>query len=378
MKLSDFIQTSKVNYKKSKNSFLSQITTCDDVDTVDFHKYDAILVGNLEGRGGESEKYEFAADHIRKQFSQLSNTSKDLKILDVGNFILGSKIKDSFVCLHEAMGMLQSYNIPIIVIGGTLDATIPLSKNILEKSEYPTITTIDSRIDFKNTNKINNRNYLQDLRDLHSCLRLIHVAHQTFFTKHTAFDWFNQNYFPLCRLGKIDTPLAIEPLIRDAQIVCFDIDAIKFSDSPANVNASSTGLTAYDACQLAWFAGLSDKMNMFFIGEYMPELDVRNVSGLLIAQILWHVFDGVSQRKNDSDFNDENLYVTYYVKNEYVNQDLIFYQSKRSQNMWVEIPVDKLSEKRILPCSTYDYQLAMNNEVPESWMIEFNRLFKKN
>jgi hypothetical protein len=43
-------------------------------------------------------------------------------------------------------------------------------------------------------------------------------------------------------------------LLRDADLVSFDISAVKQSEAPASRFASPNGLAAEDACQLARYA----------------------------------------------------------------------------------------------------------------------------
>jgi len=117
-------------------------------------------------------------------------------------------------------------------------------------------------------------------------------------------------------------------------------------------------------------------MKLFFLTGFSCENDERNVSAFLSAQLVWHVIDGISQRKHDIPIMENENFSVFYLKNNYLNHDMVFYQSKMSKAMWVEVP-SSVEKKRIVPCSVVDYESALKNEIPNDWLLEFNRIFNK-
>ena len=176
------------------------------------------------------------------------------------------------------------------------------------------------------------------------------------------------------RLGECNANITkAEPLIRDAQLISFDMNVVRYSDSPAGQNVN--GLYSEYACQCAWNAGYSPRMNMFILSEFDVKKDVDGISSQLAAQIIWHVFDGISQRKNEScDFFD-GTYKIVHLKHSMIPQDITFYTSEVSQTMWVEVPIGINTRKtRFIPCSQVDYEQCALGYVPDIWMTEFRRL----
>ncbi len=68
-------------------------------------------------------------------------------------------------------------------------------------------------------------------------------------------------YFDVSRLGHIQSKLEeAEPILRNADILSFDISAIRQSDAPACATTTPNGLYGEEACQVMRYAGMSDKL----------------------------------------------------------------------------------------------------------------------
>ncbi len=377
MEVVDFLEVSNTNYKTDNNNLLvSQIYTLK--DSIKIQDFNVAIVGVTDLRNSSNKGAVSAADTIREQLFKFAKTSKNLKILDLGNVKKGKTVGDSYVAFKEVVKECLGYGMPVVVIGASQDFTYPASEVVFHNHKYPVLTTIDSVIDLELAPKrITNKNFLYSIWDRFPHTRFVNVGHQEYFVESSIIEWYKQKYFALCRLGEMSSKLDLEPFMRDADIVSFDFGAIKNSDSVAVETPVSAGMTGEDACQLSWYSGFSEKLKVFFLSEVAPKYDQRNVGSLLAAQIVWHVLDGVSQRKSDSFDDLEENFTRFFVTNEYTNQDLVFYESKKTKNMWVEVPVTNNGQNRLLPCSVLDYQKSMVNLTPDNWLLEFNRLFKK-
>ena len=82
----------------------------------------------------------------------------------------------------------------------------------------------------------------------------------------------------LVRLGDIrnENIKYTEPFLRDADVVGFDVGAVQSAYMPYYKNINVNGLTGYEACQIAWYSGLSDKLKFFCLQEYNPSIDKDN------------------------------------------------------------------------------------------------------
>lgn len=104
--------------------------------------------------------------------------------------------------------------------------------------------------------------------------------------------------FDIHRLGQARSKMDdVEPIIRNADLVSFDIGAIRHSEAPGNANASPNGFFGDEACQLSRYAGISDKCTSIGIYELNPEFDPNNLTSHLVAQMVWCFADGFYNRK---------------------------------------------------------------------------------
>ena len=94
-------------------------------------------------------------------------------------------------------------------------------------------------------------------------------------------------YFDSYRLGQIRDKIEdAEPIIRQADMLSFDITSIKHADAPANPNALPNGLYAEEACQIMRYAGMSDKLTSLGIYELNPAFDISGKTSHLAAQMI--------------------------------------------------------------------------------------------
>ena len=372
MEIFDFLSPSTCNhnYIASSKNFVSQIDFLNQ-DT-DFSKYDLFLLGT---EGNEYGNESGVSDVLRTQFAFFSETSKPVRILDLGNVSQGKTFQDSVFAIKTLISKLYVFRKPIIVLGAPYDFLVPFSAEFFDNEEFPVVSVLNSKIDFQSI-VYENQNSFLSLVDKYPQIRIVHLAHQLFYSDKNSEEWFLQKYFPTYRLAEINDLLQVEPLIRDSHVINFNLSSVRYSDNPGVSHVLPSGLFSEQACQIAWYSGFSDKMRLFFLTGLCSKYDVRNVSAFLSAQIIWHVIDGVSQRKKDLIDSIDERFSVFYVKNEYLNQDMIFYQSKLSKSMWVQVPTGN-SKLRIMPCSVADYRNALKNEIPNDWLLEFNRIYNK-
>ena len=95
-------------------------------------------------------------------------------------------------------------------------------------------------------------------------------------------------YFDVHRLGAFSGKInLVEPVIRNANMVSFDLSAIRSSDACGNANASPNGFYGDEACQICRYAGMNDKLSSIGFYEYNPSLDAHEQTAMLLAQMVW-------------------------------------------------------------------------------------------
>jgi hypothetical protein len=126
-------------------------------------------------------------------------------------------------------------------------------------------------------------------------------------------------------------------------------------------------------CQLVRFATFSDKLKTCYLGGFNLMSDSQRQTAKLVAQLIWHVADGLACRVGD----DPALPKTcrkLQVEMGSKDQRLVFYQSKATDRWWMAIPVDGSSKVHIAPCERDDYEKALRLEVPDRWLWFYKKL----
>jgi formiminoglutamase len=186
-------------------------------------------------------------------------------------------------------------------------------------------------------------------------------------------------YFEAFRIGQMRTNMQeMEPAIRHADLLSFDVTAIRSSDAPGNRYAQPFGLTGEEACQICWYAGLNEKLSSAGFYGYHPELDdAHQKTASVIATMIWYFIEGYYNRKNEQNFKG-NDFTKYTVSMPSDPETISFYKSKMSEKWWLEVPnpngKKRYSRNSIIPCSYNDYLAATKGEVPERYISTLAKL----
>jgi formiminoglutamase len=206
-----------------------------------------------------------------------------------------------------------------------------------------------------------------------------HLAYQSYLIDPLSVAVLEKLYFEAFRIGQMRTNMQeMEPAIRNADMLSFDITSIKSSDAPGNKNAQPFGLTGEEACQICWYAGMNEKLSSAGFYEYNPSLDdVNKKTASVIATMIWYFIEGYYNRKNEQNFRS-NDFLKYSVSMPVEPEVLTFYKSKFSEKWWMEVPYangrERYARNSIVPCSYNDYQTATKGEVPERFISTLAKL----
>jgi hypothetical protein len=128
------------------------------------------------------------------------------------------------------------------------------------------------------------------------------------------------------------------------------------------------------------YAGLSDKLTSAGIYEINPDAgNCHGPTSFLAAQALWYFVDGYYNRKYDFPIKDKKQYIKYNVMIRELNDDIVFYKSRKSDRWWMEVPCPpklkaKFERHYLVPCSYKDYTLALKEEVPDRWWQAYQKI----
>ena len=330
----------------------------------DLEGIDIIIVGVTETRGnGSLENSNDAANSIRKYLYQLHYWHTDVRIADIGNIKTGATLNDSYAAIKTVIAELLQYNKTVVILGGSHDITLAQYRSYTGLNQSIEATCIDAAINLRGESPIRSENFLLEMLTEEPTLisHYNHLAFQSYFVHPRMLETMDKLRFDCYRVGLITDDIEeMEPVLRNTNLLSFDINAIKNSDAPANKNCPN-GLTGIDACILTRYAGMSENLSSIGIYGYNPGEDINELTAKQISQMLWYFIDGKSRSRQEARMDDINNFNEYHTV--FAEIDTIFLQSKKTNRWWMQMP-----DAKYIACSYSDYLKASNNEIPERWL----------
>ncbi len=304
---------------------------------------------------------------IRAELYQLSKFDTKLKIADFGNLKPASSIKGNYQALRDIVDYFNELKIVTIIIGGSQDLSIGVCE-AFKGDIFFTFSTIDAFLDVKKGNEpFDSSNYLSRL--FMSKQRFFQFNLIGFQSHYTTSESINkiQSGGNHIRLGSLRDNIAIaEPIIRNTDFLSFDVNSLKHSDAPGTLRVSPNGLRSEEACQLAKYAGMNNRLKVFGLFEIVTEKDQNDLTVKLAAQIIWYFMEGFVNRDNEKPDSNENC-VMFQVEVESVDKPIVFYRNTKTNQWWIEIETYEKA-KFHFACSENEYVVASNNEIPGLWL----------
>lgn len=310
---------------------------------------------------------------IRKSLYQLAYPFGGLKIIDLGNT---RKSNPSFIT--PLLKELREHQIFPILIGDHPQLNLAQFNALKTSRTAISLTVIDERIPYTKEEEMEGVYYLNRLfsRKRPQLFHFSVIGCQSHYIAPTAISFMEENQYEFFGVGNAKADLSeLEPIIRDADLMGFNLSALKQSEAPGQKSPSPSGFTIEEACQVCRYAGMSDKMGAFGIYGYWPEHDQKQQTAQGIAQMLWYFIDGFFHRKNDYPLSNEGL-VEYIVSVKNLAYQLVFWKSKKTGRWWIQVPVKtpkRLQRHRLIPCSYNDYRKACQDELPDRLFNAFRR-----
>jgi formiminoglutamase len=310
-----------------------------------------------------------APSQIRSElYNLVSNTFLESTLVDLGNIKSGKTFQDTVIGLKDVTKQLQELGIVTIVLGGSIDLGIGLYNSFEDYNQNIETSFISSTIPIL-------EEQLLDLIVRHEpnhLLRLNALAFQGHYMPPKTLDVLQNLNFGHLRLGALKKNIEeAELLLRNTHLTLFDISAVKHADAPGNEKSNPIGLEGDMACQLAWYAGVSDTSQCFGLFEVNPLLDVRNQTSKLAAQIIWYFIDGFANRKQDHPILHEEFF-RYRCSFDHKQPDILFHKSKRTNRWWMEIPhprsLNNADKNIIIPCLYSDYLESTKGDLPDRYL----------
>lgn len=343
------------------------------------------IIGVCEDRGSEPNKgCASGPDEVRRFLYDLyPPAGNGLKICDLGNILPGERIEDTYFAVRTVVAQLLRRNIIPLILGGSQDLTYAMFSAYEQLEQTINVLGVDRVFDLaQEQNEFHSEAYLNRiiLHEPNYLFNYSNIGYQTYFVCDTQLQLMEKLYFDTYRLGAFKNNIqAAEPVVRNADLMSFDISAVRQSDAPGSAHSGPNGFYGEDACQICRYAGMSDKLTAAGFFEFNPAFDRAGQTAHLLAQMVWCFLEGFLARKNDFPFREEEKYKRYQVIIQEFEHELVFYKSRVSDRWWLSVPFpsnQKLRFERhhLVPCSYEDYQMACADEVPDLWWKTFQKI----
>lgn len=337
----------------------------------DWSSADIVLVGCGEQRGSEGiTTWSHAADAIREELYRMYDWHTDIQVADLGNILEGASIGDTRAALRTVLSEIKAAGKIAIILGGAQDLTLQQYDVFKAAGQTINAAVIDMLIDLEDNENISDSSFLMDMLTTHPNFikHYSHIGFQSYYVNPQMLETLDKLRFDCYRLGRVREDLEeMEPVLRSCDLLSIDMNVLRHAEAPFLQLGSPNGLLGDELCQLVRYAGMSNNLSSLGIYGYHPQYDPKRMGARLIAQMLWYFVDGYLLRQQEASLDNEAGFQEFQVA--FTGNDTKFLKSKRSGRWWMQLP-----EGGWIPCSYNDYVVACNDEVPERWFREQERI----
>ncbi|MFY0625285.1 MAG: formimidoylglutamase [Reichenbachiella sp.] len=344
----------------------------DQMDLAIIGLYDSIADQSLEQTG---------ISVIREKLYNLKKGDTKCSVIDLGNLRNGHDHDDTCMRLKTVCQKLIARNILPIIIGGPHSLDYGQYQAYEDEEKLINILNVDSRFDLYDKSDSEDEKHVHKIFT-HEPNFLFHynqLAYQSYLINPKTLKVIEQLKFSALRLGEMREDFKkVEPIVREADMLTFDISAINKIYAPGGRNSEIFGLTGEEACQIMWYAGMNDKLSSVGVYGYLATKDSNDhQTAMVMATMVWYFIEGFKNRKGEKGFQT-NDYLKYVVSLNAEPETIVFYRSRLSDKWWMEIPninhTGIYDRNYIVPCDPSDYETATSGEIPERWISVFSKL----
>ncbi|MCR4737623.1 MAG: formimidoylglutamase [Bacteroidales bacterium] len=367
----------------SDQQLLSRVLFYNPEEPINIQEAQLAIIGVPEARNSyRNESCAMAPDEIRRQFYQLYRWKSDVRIVDLGNLVVGETVEDTYAVLADIIAYLLENSVLPIILGGSNDLAFANYRAYEKIEKVVNLVSVDSTFDLgSETQPIRSDAYLNKmiLQQPNYLLNYANIGYQVYMNSPADLKMMDDLFFETYRVGTMRKDLEeVEPIVRNADMVTIDISAVRRPDAPGCPHNSANGFYGEEICQIAKYAGVSDKLTSFGIYEYDPTMDYANQTSQLISHIIWYFVEGYLNRQQDDRFRDKEAYRQYSIAVSGALDEMVFYCSRKTGRWWVLVPIiskDKnVTRNYYLPCSKRDYDLACEDRISDRWWRTYHKL----
>jgi len=343
-------------------------------------EYDLAILFVPEYRGAElgiSDEIE----GVEQSLFELSDSFGNLKLLHLGYVVPGENLSDTYLAVTQIVRECIGNKVLPIVIGGSQDLTYASYSAYEEEERVMNLVSVDYSFDLGDVDSpIGYESYLNKIILSHPnyLYNYSNLGYQSYFVRPDELELMNKLKFDFYRLGNVRSDLKeVEPIVRNADLLSFDLNAIKAADCPGSLKPTPNGFYGEEACAISRYAGLSDKLSSIGFYNLKPS-GAGDQSPHLLAQMLWYFIEGFYSRKNDSPVINRTDFLKYTVTSANDLGEIVFYKNLLSERWWMDVPLpqsklSKYERHQLVPCSYSDYEQACNDEIPSKWLRNYEK-----
>jgi formiminoglutamase len=393
MSLADFfspVDSNKVNVREV--FFTSQLGSqveiyIHDFPDLDSQTFDIAIIGVLEDRNSiNNQGCALGPDYVREKLYSLYQGTYNIRMVDLGNIKAGNTVSDTYFAVKTVVAELVKKDIVPLIIGGGQDLTYAQYLAYESLEQKVDLVIVDPKFDLDdsvhdNTIETGSTSYLNKilLHQPNYLFNYSNIGYQTYYVNQDSLRVMEKLLFDVHRLGEFSGNISVsEPIIRNANLLSFDMAAIRSSDAGGNANAGPNGFYGEEACQICRYAGLNDKLTSIGFYEFNPAYDTNGQTAMLLAQMIWYFVDGVYHRKKDFPLQPKSQYLIYRASLKDNTHELVFVKSKKTDRWWMQVPypvgTSKNERYHLVPCRYEDYQIAVSGEMPDLWWRTYQKL----
>jgi arginase family enzyme len=325
---------------------------------------DIVLLGCGERRGDLHGDFDNAGpDAIRRQFYSLYHWNRHIRIADAGNIRRGATLADTYAALRSVVSEIRTAGAKAVILGGGHDLTLGQYEVYRASEKIIEATVIDSHINLSIDIPVKSSNYLMEMLtgEPNFIRHYNHIGFQSYLVHPNMLETMDKLRFDCFRLGHVREAFEeMEPVIRQSNMVSFDIAAMQYSAAPVSA-ALPNGFNGEEACTLMYYCGLSQKLDTLGLYGYDAGTDVHELAAKQMAQMIWYFMDGIRKGMTEAPFSDSDSFTEFHTV--FAEVDTVFLQSRKTGRWWMRMP-----DGTYIACSYRDYTLAGSNEIPERWL----------
>ncbi len=310
---------------------------------------------------------------FRSALYRMSANFHSGQIIDLG------MIKGGHTGVTEVCDVLLQKGICSIVINCDDQLPTALLRAYSNRQKPVHLSVAESKIDYNWMNEEQEKGLLDNLMLYYPKLltRLNFLGYQSYFVDEKVLELLRLVHFEAHRIGVLRNNISeTEPILRDSDIFAMNLSSIAYTDAPGTISANPNGFSAAESCQIVRYAAMSDRLSCMGFYGFAPEADTKNLTGLLLAQLVWYAVQGYFQRKYDDPLENGD-FTRYEV---YLSGDSVpiaFFKSHKSERWWFYVAPNQSSEsldpEGLISCSYEDYLKACEGDVPDRLLNALGR-----